>query len=47
MSVIGDVLNPLAKSALMPLGVTPAAPATDVSIRKKMLRSGFTILINF
>ena len=39
-----NVLNPLAKSILIPLGLT-AASATDAAIHKKMLGSGFTTLI--
>ena len=35
----------LAKSVLIPLGLTAAASAADVAIHKKMFESGFTILI--
>ena len=40
-----NVLKPLAKSVLMPLGLTAVVLATDVAIHKKMFRSGFTTLI--
>ena len=43
--LIGYVLKPLAESALIPLGLTAAASATDGAIHKKMFRSGTTILI--
>ena len=33
---IENVLKPLAKSVLIPLGLTAAASATDVAIHKKM-----------
>ena len=47
MPLIGNVLKPLAKSVLIPLGLTAAAAAsaTDAAIHKKMFGSGFTILI--
>ena len=35
-----DVLKPLAKSVLIPLGLTAAPSATDAAILKKMLGSG-------
>ena len=35
-----NVLKALAKSALMPLGLTVAASATAAAIHKKMFRSG-------
>ena len=40
-----NVFNPLAKSVLIPLGLTTAASATDTAIYKKMFGSGFTTLI--
>ena len=43
--LIGDVLKPLAKSVLIPLGLTEAASATDAAIHKKMFGSGVTTLI--
>ena len=47
MSLIGNVLKPLAKSVLTPLGLTTAASATDAAIHKKMFGSRFTTLIIF
>ena len=44
LSLIGNVLKPLATSYLIPLGLTAAA-ATDAAIHKKMFESGFTTLI--
>ena len=35
-----NVLKPLAKSVLIPLGLTAVASATDAAIHKKMLGSG-------
>ena len=43
--LIENVLTPLAKSILIPLGITAAASATDAAIHKKMFGSGFTTLI--
>ena len=42
-----NVLKPLAKSVLIPLGVTAAAAAstTDATIQKKIFGSGVTTLI--
>ena len=40
--LIGNVLKPLAKSVLIPLGLTTAASATGATIHKKMFGSGFT-----
>ena len=45
MPLIGNVLKPLAKNVLLPLGLTVVASATDAAIHKKMFRSGFTTLI--
>ena len=45
LPLIGNVLKPLAKSVLIPLGLTAAAAATDAAIHKKMIGSGFTTLI--
>ena len=46
MPLIGNVLNPLANSALSPLGLAAAAAsATDAAIHKKMFGSGVTTLI--
>ena len=44
LPLMKNVLNPLAKSILIPLGLT-AVSATDAAIHKKMLGSGFTTLI--
>ena len=44
MLLIGNVLIPLAKSVLIPLGLTAAASATDAAIHKKMFGSGNTTL---
>ena len=35
-----NVLKPLAKSVLIPLGLTAASSATDAAIHKKMFGSG-------
>ena len=40
LPLIRNVLKPLAKSVLIPLGLTAAASATDAAIHKKMLGSG-------
>ena len=45
LSLIGNVLKPLAKSILIPSGSTAAAAATDAAIHKKMFGLGTTILI--
>ena len=45
MSLIGNVLKPLAKSVLIPLGLTAAASATDAAIHKKMFGSANTTFI--
>ena len=39
------VLNPLAKSVLIPLGLPAAASAIDTAIQKKVFWSGMTTLI--
>ena len=44
MPLLGNVLKPLAKSVLIPLGLTAAA-TTDAAIYKKMFESGTTTLI--
>ena len=46
LPLTGNVLKPLAKSVLVPLGLKAVALATDGSIHKKMLWSGTTTLIN-
>ena len=45
LSLLEDILKPLAKSVLVPLGLTAAGLATDVAIHKQMFGSGFTTLI--
>ena len=45
MPLIENVLIPLAKSVLVPLGLTAAASAIDAAIHKKMFGSDMTILI--
>ena len=40
-----DILKPLPKSVLIPLGLTVAALATDSAIHKKMIGSGVTTFI--
>ena len=40
LPLIGNVLKPLAKSVLIPFGLTAAAPAADAAIDKKILESG-------
>ena len=47
MPLIGNVLKPLAKSALIPLGLTAAAAAAaiDAAIHKQMFGSDTTTLI--
>ena len=43
--MIKNVITPLAKSVLIPLGLTAAASAADAGIHKKILGSGNTTLI--
>ena len=45
LSLMKNILKPLAKSVLVPLGLTAAASATDAAIYKKMFGSGTTTLI--
>ena len=45
LQLIKNVITPLAKSVLIPLGLTAAASAADTGIHKKMLGSGNTTLI--
>ena len=45
LSLIGNVLKPLAKSVLIALGLTAAASATDAAIHKKIFGSGNMTLI--
>ena len=44
MSLKGNVLKPLAKRVLTPLGSTAAVSATDAAIHKKIIGSGTTTL---
>ena len=45
MPLIGNVFKPLAKTVLIPLGLTAVASATDAAIHKRMFGSGITALI--
>ena len=45
LSLIGKVLKSVAKSFLIPLGLTPATLATDAAIHKTIFGSRMTILI--
>ena len=45
LPLMGNVLKPLAKNVLIPLGMMAAASATDVAIYKKMFGSGRTTLM--
>ena len=45
LSLMKEVLRPLAISALISLSLTSAAPATDAAIYKKAFESGVTTLI--
>ena len=40
LPLIKNIIKPLAKSVLMPLGLTAAASAADAGIHKKILGSG-------
>ena len=42
LTLISNVIKPLAKSVLIPLGLTAAASAADAGIHKKILGSGNT-----
>ena len=42
LPLMKNVLKPLAKSVLIPLGLPVAASATDAAIHKKMFGSGMT-----
>ena len=49
LPLISNVIKPLAKSVLIPLGLTAAASAADTGIHKKILGSGHnttTLLIS-
>ena len=45
LPLIKNVIKPLAKSVLIPLGLAAATSAADAGIHKKILRSGTTTLI--
>ena len=45
LPLIKNVIKPLAKSVLIPLGLTAASSAADAGIYKKILGSGNTTLI--
>ena len=45
LSLMKNVLKPIAKSVLIPLGLRAAAAATDAAIHIKMFGSGMTTLI--
>ena len=45
LPLIKNVIKPLAKSILIPLGLTAAASAADAGIQKKILGSGTTTLV--
>ena len=45
LPLIKNVIKPLAKSVIIPLGLTAAASAADAGIHKKILGSGNTTLI--
>ena len=45
LPIIKNVIKPLAKSVLIPLGLSAAASAADRGIQKKILGSGTTTLI--
>ena len=45
MPLVGNVLKSLAKSVLIPLGLTATASATDAAIHKKIFGSGKATLI--
>ena len=45
LALMKNVLKPLAKRVLIPLGLTAAASATDAAIHKKMFESGNTALM--
>ena len=45
LPLIQNVLKPLAKSVLIPLGLTAAASATDAAIHNKMFGSSTTTLV--
>ena len=40
LPLVKNIIKPLAKKVLIPLGLTAAASAADAGIHKKILRSG-------
>ena len=46
LPLIKNVIKPLAKIVLIPLGLTTAASAADAGIHKKILGSGTTLIIS-
>ena len=44
LPLIKNAIKPLAKSVLVPLGLTAAASAADAGIHNKILVSGHTII---
>ena len=44
LALIKNVIKSLAKSVLIPLGLTAAAPAAEAEIHKKILGSGQIVL---
>ena len=45
LTLMKNLMKPLAKSVLIPIGLSAASPAADSEIHKKILRSGTTTLI--
>ena len=45
LSLVGNLLKPLAKSVLIPLGLTAASSTADAAIHEKMFGSHVTTLI--
>ena len=45
LPIIGNILKPLAKYVLIPLGLTAAASATDSANHREVFGSGVTTLI--
>ena len=45
LKIIENILKPLAKGILVPLGLTAGASATDAAIQKKLLGFGMTALM--
>ena len=46
LPLIKNVINPLAKSVLIPLGLTAAASAADAEIHKKNIRFGESFIFS-